>query len=215
MNKFVRRIGIVLVLGFSPILLNAQFFNDIQGRSGLRLEYHVTRKLRMGGTYYLYLNEHFEKYQQSVFFVFVEYKIKPWIDAGIQYRYGLRNKSSFNEFRYSLNFSPKLNWRKWDLSFRTLVQQRNTAHQSLVFYLRNMVQVIYKISDRLDLLALTENYLKMSDNFNFDTQKNAIGSEMDVGKSGMVRFQVSMKNERENKNLLRFELTYRYILGKK
>lgn len=210
----IYKVKIILVLCFIPFVSKAQFFNDVQSRTGVSLEYHLNKKLRFEGRYYLYLNKDITSYQRSAFFVRTKYKLKQWLTTGFEYRYGLKKDANFHELRFFFTFTPDLNFGKWGINFTPLVQQRHESHPSPVFYLRNLAEVRYNVSDRFYVFVLTENYLDISNKFSFDTQDTKIGSATKVGKSGSLTSQVSMKNKRENMNFLRFELTYKFILGR-
>lgn len=210
----LRRIaGLMLLPYLFPLSLHAQFINDVEARPAVSMEYNVNERLQVGGTYYMYLDRNISRYHQSVFSGVVEYQLRHWIEAGVNYRYGLRSGANFHEFRYSLLFSPNLNTGRWNFSFRSLVQQRNISHQPTAFYLRSLAEAEYDLSENVDLFALTETYLKMSDEYDFDTQKTALGTEIYVSESSALKFQAVMKNKRDYRDYLRFELTYEYTLG--
>lgn len=210
--------GALFVL--SALHLRAQVFDDWEARPSISLAYKANKNLSIAGAYYVYMNQNMSQYKKSVIAGEVGYKIAPWLKAGLEYRRGMSNKSSYHEMRYALTFSQDIG-KKWELKYRPMLIMEFTSLDKEVldvnpieYYLTNRFTLGYDLTKKTELYIFTENYQQVEQGaFGFYRQKSALGAEFKIGNRSKFDTRFDVINKRNGKNEARVVFNYTYTLG--
>jgi hypothetical protein len=134
------------------------------------------------------------KYYGSYLFVTLGYKINKHFNVFTDYR----NASIVDVghyHRYAVGVEAQTKWRKFEFSFRPMVQRQNQYflgddenNIGSSAYLRPRVKVRYAITKRLDVYAYAEPFVDIQNNTRVDWWQNAFGVKYEYIKNQKVNF---------------------------
>lgn len=209
-----KKLVVFLLLSLTLHQVKAQFIENWQGRPSLSIKYGISDRWSASGTYYQYFDNNLSELDKSVFGVKAEYKIVLWLKADANYRYGIDKEANYHDLRYSLGFKPNLILNQLQFTYQPLFQQKLDSKEKPENYLRNLLKLDYKLSEKLVVFVLTENYMRLDHGFENHTQKYAFGSEFELSEQSNLEFQITVKDRIGEKRYARLELNYIYQIGK-
>lgn len=134
------------------------------------------------------------KYYGSYLFATVEYKINKHFKFFLDYR----NASIVDVghyHRYAVGIEAQTKWRKFEFSFRPMVQRQNQYflgddenNFGSSAYLRPRVKIRYAITKRLDVYAYGEPFVDLQNTTSVDWWQNAAGVKYEYIKNQKINF---------------------------
>src|SRR5690625_3829727 len=176
--------------------VHRQVFDDWEGRPSVSVKHTFDNGIGVRVKYGHYLDHHLSHYKQSALGAKIDYKISvnSWLKPGVDYRYRYNGKESTHDIRYYVKFSHEVG-RKFELKYYPKLQQDIASDKAPEFYIRNKIELAYKIIDPLEVFIFTENYQKIDRGLNFDTQKTGLGTEYQLNKANEVEFKFDVKDK--------------------
>lgn len=220
-NNFLNKSIVILIFSLIYALqVHAQVIDEWEARPNVSLKYKFNKAWSVTGTYYLYLEENFSRYNKSVIGADVGYKINSWLKASIDYRYGIDSKENYHDIRYSVTFDFNSPSKKWKFEYRPMLQQEFVSlkkdhfdENPVEYFLRNRVTVNYFPAKNIELYLFTENYVQpVEGDIFFHRQKNALGGEYKLNARNKIGARFEYINKKSGKNVARPNLSYTYTL---
>lgn len=214
-------LGILMLAGTAA---QAQQATDVLLRQQLTLAYKTAQRWTVSGKYFLYLHDNATRFDKSVLGLELNYKIFPWLEAGVEYRYGMNHEQDGHEFRYSLEgeYSPKKS--RYELKWRTLLEQSTDyfdrdylAVHPVKNVWRNRLMAAYKIHKKTDIYVLTEFYLGWKNSTSQWQQTNyGIGADYQLKRRHSFNAEVQYRDyhyKKTNADIVRIDVGYKLSLG--
>lgn len=211
MKKYLKILLLFTGFSFGLSQMQAQTFDDWEARPSLSLKYKLDNRFGFKGTYYHYLENDISAYEKSVVGLKIDYKVNSFIRPRLDIRYGFGEKRTYFDLRYSVRFRQKLGER-FQLAYTPKLQHVMKEGKSPDYYLRNVLELSYKVSKPLSLFVFTENYQEIDAGLQFDQQKSGLGFQYKINKRNDFELAFEVKNKSNHKDLARITFNYTYTI---
>lgn len=152
----------IAVFFTTPIYVHAQL-DDTQLRTQVKLQYSPIKRLNLYGMFRSDLRNNLSTFRRNNFEIGGDFKLKPWLEAGLSYRFATSYERDFHRFEVSLSARKKLLNDKAQLAFTSRVQSNmdyiNKDYFSLynpVWVYRNKLRFRYSPSKKWDVYVFSE-----------------------------------------------------------
>ncbi len=207
----IRQFIIAFILFIIPLTTtHGKSIDDWQARTTLSIKKELNQKLDLSISYYQYFDNNISHFDKSVLGSKISYKLTEQLTAATNYRHTIASDKYMHEMRHSLKYKPNLNLNKWQLSYQVLYQHKFTKGYKPDNYLRNMIQVDYKIAPIVTLFTYSENFLQINRKASHVKQRYAFGSDMKINKQHSTSLYLIFQDNHHAPWTTRLEATYTY-----
>ena len=224
LNFIIVRYLVSILLLFGTGHSIAQGASDFVSRQQLIVNYKTSKNLSFAGTYYLNLQDNSSRFDQSVLGFEVEYKITKWLEAGVEYRYGMNYKQDEHEFRYALEGAYSPTKKPFKFKLRTMLEQGTDyfdrdylAVHPIANTLRNRLIGSYKLNKKTDVYVLFEAYNPLKKSSFLLSQANyALGADYQLKRRHGFNVELQYRDfflKKRNNDKIRLDIAYKLSLG--